>query len=172
MSLVNLAHVCSHLQNASKARLGLTSIPSTNLHLALVLALQSAGFISTVTRGGPTPPLLLTSTSMPHALAASADAAEATVTQANIASRRLWIGMKYWNSEPVLRECKLESKPRQRVWVGHRDLEMIVRGREAKWTKGLTRLGECLFVSTDRGVMEARDCVERKVGGMLLCRVV
>lgn len=172
MSLVNLAHVCSHLQNASKARLGLTSIPSTNLHLSLALALQQAGFLSTVTRGGPEPPLLLTATSMPHALAASTDAAEATVTQANVASRRLWLGLKYWNSEPVLRECTLESKPTQRVWVGHRDLEAIVRGREARWTKGLTRIGECLFVSTDRGVLEARECVERKVGGMLLCRVV
>lgn len=37
---------------------------------------------------------------------------------------------------------------------------------------GLTRPGECLFVSTDRGVLEARECVERKVGGMILCRVV
>ena len=40
MSLVNLAHVYSHLQNASKARLGLTSVPSSNLHLTLQRSLR------------------------------------------------------------------------------------------------------------------------------------
>jgi len=169
MSLVNLANVCSHLQNASKARLGLTSIPSTNQNLALALSLQKAGFLSTVTRGGPQPPLLLTPTSLPHATDDAA-AAEATVTQENVASRRLWLGMKYWNNEPVLSEMKSESKPKKRVMVGFRELERIVRGREAKWVKGLTRPGECLFLSTDRGIMEARDCVERRIGGLVLCR--
>jgi ribosomal protein S8 len=47
-----------------------------------------------------------------------------------------------------------------------------VRGRDADYIRGLTKLGECLFVSTDRGVLEARECVEKKVGGMLLCRVL
>merc|ERR1711977_363610 len=53
-----------------------------------------------------------------------------------------------------------------------RDPGRIVRGREAGFVKGLTKPGECLFVSTDKGVLEARECVERKVGGMLLCRVL
>ena len=37
--------------------------------------------------------------------------------------------------------------------------------------EGLRRPGECIYVSTDKGVMEARECVERRIGGMLLCRV-
>ena len=56
MSLSNLSHVISHLNNVTKARLGLTSIPNTKLHLKLCLALQNDGYISTVVRGGPTPP--------------------------------------------------------------------------------------------------------------------
>jgi ribosomal protein S8 len=28
-----------------------------------------------------------------------------------------------------------------------------------------------LYVSTDKGIMESRECVERKIGGMILCRV-
>ncbi|KAI9703419.1 MAG: hypothetical protein M1820_005891 [Bogoriella megaspora] len=192
MSLVNLAHVCSHLQNASKARLGLTSIPSTNLHLSLSLNLQKQGFISSVIRGGPSPPDLLslhTGTPLPDANDASsylryaheglndADTAsqslvsEATVTQENVASRRLWLSLKYWNNEPVLSEMKMVSKPKQRIWLSSIDLGKIVRGREAGYVKGLVRPGECLFVTTDRGVMEARECVERRVGGMVLCRV-
>ncbi|KAK1813397.1 p-nitrophenyl phosphatase [Friedmanniomyces endolithicus] len=56
MSLVNLSHVCSHLQNASLARLGLTSIPYTKLHLSLALLLHKQGFLSQVKLGGPSPP--------------------------------------------------------------------------------------------------------------------
>ena len=50
-------------------------------------------------------------------------------------------------------------------------IKRLVLGKESGMVPGLTRPGECIFVSTDRGVMEARDCVEKKVGGMLLCRV-
>lgn len=56
MSLVNFAHVCSHLQNASMARLGITSIPYTKLHLSFVLLLQRQGFISSVKLAGHAPP--------------------------------------------------------------------------------------------------------------------
>ncbi|KAB8336888.1 hypothetical protein FH972_021196 [Carpinus fangiana] len=113
MSLVKLAHTCSHLQNCSKARLGLTSIPSTKLLLSLSLALQNAGFISSVTRGGPQPPQLLTATSLPHATDDAALDPEhpdsAIITQANVASRRLWLGLKYWKGEPVLSKMSMAA---------------------------------------------------------------
>lgn len=32
-------------------------------------------------------------------------------------------------------------------------------------------VGEALYLTTDRGIMEVRECVERRVGGMVLCRV-
>lgn len=162
MSLVHLANACSHLQNASKARLGLTSIPSTNQLLRLSLALQSAGFLSSVTRGGQHPPPLDSLSSyVPE-----------PVTQQNISSRRLWLGLKYWNNEPVMSKLSLISKPTKRIWVDVESLGKIIKGREAGHVKGLTRPGECLFVSTDKGILEARECVERKIGGQLLCRVV
>ena len=162
MSLVNLAHVCSHLQNASKARLGFTSVPSSNLHLNLLLALQSSGFLSSVTRGGLNPPPLEDLSSyVPE-----------PVTQKNISTRRLWLGMKYWNNEPVLKSMKMVSKPTKRIWMDVEGLAKVIRGRKEGEVNGLTNVGECLFVSTDRGVMEARECVERKVGGMLLCKVI
>jgi ribosomal protein S8 len=160
MSLVHLANVCSHLQNASKARLGLTSIPSTNQLLTLSLALQSSGFLSSVTRAGLTPPPLNT----PYE--------PEPVTQENVSTRRLWLGLKYWDNGPVLSEMSMVSKPTKRVWMDVEGLGKLVRGRDADYIRGLTKLGECLFVSTDRGVLEARECVEKKVGGMLLCRVL
>ena len=64
------------------------------------------------------------------------------------------------------------SKPKKRIWLDVESLGTIVRGRRAGYVDGLTRPGECLFVSTDRGVLESRECVERKVGGMVLCRVL
>lgn len=96
---------------------------------------------------------------------------EETITQTNRASRRLWLGMKYWDGEPVLRKMRMLSKPTKRIWLSSEDFNRIVRGKDSNYIKGMTRVGECMFVSTDRGIMEARECAERKIGGMVLCRV-
>ncbi|MCJ1259008.1 hypothetical protein MMC24_006842 [Lignoscripta atroalba] len=167
MSLVTLSHACSHLQNASRARLGLTSVPSTTLLLSLTLSLQKSGFISSVAIGGPQPPppsLLLSTPGHPTT--------HEPVTQENVASRRLWLGLKYWNNEPVLSKMSMVSKPSRRIWMGVEDLDGLVKGEKRGYVQGLRGIGESLFLTTDRGIMEVRECVERKVGGMLLCRVL
>lgn len=162
MSLVHLSHVCSHLQNASMARLGLTSVPSSNQILSVCLALQAAGFLKSVTRGGLTPPPIDDLSSyIPE-----------PVTQENISTRRLWLGLKYWNNEPVLRHMSMVSKPTKRISMGVDGLREIARGNRFGHVSGLTKTGECLFVTTDKGVLEVRECLERCIGGMLLCRVV
>ncbi|KAG9600894.1 30S ribosomal protein S8, partial [Aureobasidium melanogenum] len=177
MSLVNLAHVCSHMQNASLARLGVTSIPLSRMHLSLSLLLQKQGFLSTVTLGGPTPPAKLLPPTHADSDSSSATPTKSileeveAVTQQNRASRRLWLGMKYWDGEPVLRKMKLLSKPTKRIWLSSNELGEIVRGKDCKFVRGLRQVGECIFVSTDKGIMEARECVERKIGGQVLCRV-
>ena len=79
--------------------------------------------------------------------------------------------MKYWNSEPVLENMSTVSKPTRRIWMDVEGLKKIVLGESSGYVKGIRRTGECIYVSTDRGIMEARECVERKLGGMLLCRV-
>lgn len=96
---------------------------------------------------------------------------EGLVTQENRASRRLWLGLKYYESKPVITKAQMISKPTKRVWLDSRDLGRIVRGHQAGEVKPLTRVGEIMAVSTDRGLMEARECVERKIGGQPLCRV-
>jgi len=255
MSLVNLAHVCSHLQNASKARLGLTSIPVSKLHVKLARALQQQGFLSSVTIAGGTPPtpFLLQQQPDPDELERMADrlrrrpwlayaadglkaaeegeeevqqlrlevleevnkmkvmqGAERTEKKkeilamrellekkrqramqdrarmeaivgkeaphtvkvpSNPAQQRLWLGLKYWQNEPVLKNMKLVSKPTRRIWLTSEDFGRITRTRESSYVKGLTHPGECMFVTTDRGILEARECVERRLGGMALCRV-
>jgi len=170
MSLVNLSHVCSHLTNASKARLAVTSISNSNLHLRLSFALRDAGFLSTVVRGGPTPPpphLLLN-----HPAVNAEDEGIEVVTKGNVASRRLWLGLKYWQSEPVLSKMSMISKPTRRIHIDVESLRDVVRGWKRGYVEGLRSPGECLFLSTDQGIMEARQCVEMKTGGLILCRAM
>ncbi|KAL9123489.1 MAG: hypothetical protein Q9217_007076, partial [Psora testacea] len=208
-----LANACSHLQNASLARLGLTSLPRTNQLHGLLLQLQKSGYVNSVTIGGPQPPppsalspILSTNPAAKtdvsgHVVVAAAAAdghvpergsageehregrggkgeekekeeqEEGLVTQANIASRRLWIGLKYYRNRPVLETMRLVSKPTRRVWMGMRDLDGLVKGEKKGYVRGLRGVGEGLFISTDRGIMEVRECVGRRLGGLVLCRV-
>jgi len=160
MGIGSINNMCAHLQNATRARLGITSLPNTKYNMHLALAMHRAGFINSVTRGGPHPPApeeFLTLETEP-------------VTTANVATRRLWVGLKYWNNEPVFRNMKAVSKPSRGVTVDLEQMARISRGFEAGMFKGLN-LGECMFLSTDRGVLELREALERKVGGLVLCRV-
>lgn len=55
--------------------------------------------------------------------------------------------------------------------MGVMGLNELIQGRHENWVKGLSP-GEVLVVSTDRGIMEARQAVEMLMGGQLLCRVL
>ncbi|KAK3335966.1 ribosomal protein S8 [Cercophora scortea] len=160
MGVNSVTNACAHLQNASRARLGLTSLPNNKYNLRLALALHRAGFVNSVTRAGPHPPppeALLTFEPEP-------------VTNTNVATRRLWLGLKYWNNEPVMKKVTPVSKPSRLVTATLDELSRVSRGFPAGHLKGLN-LGECMFLSTDRGVLEVREALERKVGGLVLCRV-
>ncbi|MDI1491075.1 MAG: hypothetical protein OHK93_002281 [Ramalina farinacea] len=165
MSLVHLANACSHLQNASLARLGLTSLPRTNQLHTLLLQMQKFGYVNNVTIGGPAPPppsgiapVLSTNpaargdvsshvaprainTSQPPAPGEAESRDGDGVTQANISSRRLWIGLKYRNQTPVLEKMQLVSKPTRRVWMGVPQLEGLVRGEQQGYVRGLRAVG-------------------------------
>ncbi|KAE8353977.1 ribosomal protein S8 [Aspergillus coremiiformis] len=170
MSLVNLAHVCSHLNNATRVRLGITSIPNTLLHLQLCHALQHSGYISSVVRGGPTPPPQHTLLDVPTAN--DEDKGVEMLTQSNVASQRLWVGLKYWQSQPVLGKMVMVSKPTRRVTIRASELRNVILGADIGYVDGVRSPGESIYLSTDRGIMEARDCVRNKVGGLVLCRVL
>ncbi|KAI0380344.1 ribosomal protein S8 [Hypomontagnella monticulosa] len=163
MGIANVVNMCSHLQNASRARLGLTSVPHTKYNLSLALALHRAGFLSFVTRGGKHPPDPATiSTFEPEPL-----------TTANVARQRLWVGLKYNSSnggEPVLARMQAITKPKRPVTAKLDQLQKLARGLDAHPHKGLN-LGETIMLTTDLGTLEIREAIERKVGGILLCRV-
>lgn len=159
MGICNVANACAHLQNAARARLGLTSIPNIKYNLALALAMHRAGLISSVTRAGPKPPppeQLLTFEAEP-------------VTSANVATRRLWLGLKYTAGEPVMRNVKAISTPKRPINLNLPGLQRVARGFDASYVRGL-KLGETMFVATDKGVLEIREAIEKHVGGLILCR--
>ncbi|RYO86057.1 hypothetical protein DL766_003650 [Monosporascus sp. MC13-8B] len=162
MPIANVVNMCSHLQNASKARLGLTSVPHTKYNLRVALALHRAGFLSFVTRGGPRPP-------DPAAIAAHEPE---DLTTANVARQRLWLGLKYSGAtgDPVMGTVTSITKPKRPITADLRALEKLVRGFDASRQRGLD-LGEAMIVGTDRGVLESREAVQKRVGGLLLCRV-
>jgi ribosomal protein S8 len=64
------------------------------------------------------------------------------------------------------------SKPTRRVNIDVEGLRLVVCGKEAGGVAGLRSPGESLYLSTDKGIMEARECVEKKLGGLVLCRVL
>ena len=230
MGILSIVHACSHLQNAARARLAITSIPNTKFNLSFALALHRAGFLSSIQRGGPlppgveaeatepdpfveqllltdnaflqqqertpqistgdasTPPIPTTATEAALLLHPELAAADAPLTHFTVSTRRLWLGLKYWNDAPVLSRLKPISKPSRGVMLTSPELARIVRGshnippkdsqrRPHSRRRGATQriegltLGECLFLSTDRGVLEAREAVEKRVGGLVLARV-
>ncbi|GAP92136.2 hypothetical protein SAMD00023353_7700480 [Rosellinia necatrix] len=154
-----IVNMSSHLQNASRARLGLTSLPLTKYNVKLALALHRTGFLAFVTRGGTRPP-------DPAAVGAFEPE---PLTTASVARQRLWVGLKYSDDRPVLGRITPISTPRARQTATLRHLERITRGFDAARQRGLN-IGECMFVNTDLGTLESREAVERKVGGLLLCR--
>ncbi|KAH6885962.1 ribosomal protein S8 [Thelonectria olida] len=163
-SVVNVANMCSHLQNASKARLGITSIKNCKYNLQLALALHRSGFFSSVYRAGPNPPT-------PEQMVAQAPE---PVTHANVAQMRLWLGLKYWDGKPVLSNARAISTPKRVLTVDILELARLTRGFPTKLKGGVVQglnLGECMYVSTSRGVLEAREALARKTGGVLMCRV-
>lgn len=123
------------------------------------LSLHRAGLLSSVTRAGPHPPepeQLLTFETEP-------------VTTANVATRRLWLGLKYANNEPLMWNVKSVSTPKRSIHANLRGLRRLARGFEDGYVDGL-KMGESMFIATSEGVLEIWEALEKKTGGMILAR--
>ncbi|CEP61511.1 mitochondrial 37S ribosomal protein uS8m LALA0_S03e04500g [Lachancea lanzarotensis] len=154
MSLVHLANACAHLQNCSRARTSLTSIPYTKLHLNFAYNLYKHGFLSTLQRGSTKGP----------------DVAAAEVTPDNISTRRLWLGLKYRENKPVISTCRLISKPNLRIDLKYEDLKQLCTGKTVRLIKPL-QPGELILVRSGNELFDINDAIARKIGGEVLCRI-
>ncbi|KAN0064407.1 hypothetical protein ACQY0O_002605 [Thecaphora frezii] len=148
------ADLCVRLQNAARARLRSVAIPSTADNLSIVSILLQHGFIHNVTRGTITGP--------------SASAYQA----AGVASRRLWVDLKYrLDDRPVLEQMRAVSKPSRKLTMDTDELLRLATGRRAKTVQPL-HMGEIAIVNCGKqGWWEARDAIKRKLGGEVVARV-
>lgn len=124
------------------------------MNLAIVLGLYNQGFFSSVQRGSITGP----------------DETYTPTTNANIATRRIWVGLKFRDAQPVLSNMHIVSRPSRKIWMSVSELRDMAEGRKGReMINGLVP-GEVCFVGTDRGVMEIRDAIQRRIGGEVLVR--
>ncbi|CDO94161.1 unnamed protein product [Kluyveromyces dobzhanskii CBS 2104] len=154
MSLVNLGNVCAHLQNCSRARIGLTAIPYTKLHLNFAYNLYKHGFLSSLQRGSTKGP----------------DVTPVDVTPDNISTRKLWLGLKYRENKPVISSCRLISKPNLRINLDAQDLKKLCSGNSIRLIKPLAP-GELILVKSGTEIMDINDAIAKKLGGEVLCRI-
>lgn len=71
----------------------------------------------------------------------------------------------------MLGKLSTVSKPKRKINLDVPGLRKVIRGEKSDMVQGLRQPGESLYLATDQGFMEARECVEKNVGGLVLCRV-
>ncbi|KAI9140925.1 30S ribosomal protein S8 [Paraphysoderma sedebokerense] len=157
-------NICSHLQNAFRARQHLTSLPYSKLNHSLLRILHRQGFLTSISSGSHLGPYQPT---------------------ASPAQKRLWVELKYAASgtstsgvmsEPVLSEIKTISKPSRRVFAEPSELRMLAMGRKCRrlqyvGLKSPVELGQVVVVNTKEGTMDLYEAVEKGLGGEVLCAV-
>ncbi|KAI9190475.1 hypothetical protein H9P43_001909 [Blastocladiella emersonii ATCC 22665] len=149
-------NVCSHLQNAFRARLRATSLPQSRLNESLLTLLRDQGFVSAVMRGSP---------AGPH------------VPAQGVAQRRLWVNLKYTGAAldtPVMSAMRTVSKPSRRVFATADELAEVAAGRKCPRLQHLglkmpLTPGEVVAINTPKGVVDLHTAVKMNLGGEVLC---
>lgn len=149
--------LCARLQNAFRARHLRVGLTHSTQNLGILNILLRSGFLTTLTRGtllsGPSP-----------------DAFSSPTT--NEAQRRIWADLKYREDRPVLNHMELVSRPSKRVFMSLAEIRLICTGRRAGTVKPLG-LGEIAVVRTksrEHEWVEAREALQLKLGGEVVCR--
>ncbi|CAO3597459.1 unnamed protein product [Absidia cylindrospora] len=93
------------------------------------------------------------------------------VFSTNVATRRLWLQLKYKENQPALNAMSVISKPSKTVTYTVNEMKHLASGRRAKLIAPL-QPGEIAIMNTNRGVMDLQEAIEKNVGGELLCRVI
>ena len=147
-------YLCSHIQNAFRARHQHIAVNHTTQNLGILSILLRTGFVSSLTRGtidGPSPEAF-------H--------------EAGEARKRIWAELKYREDRPVLTSMSLVSRPSRRVFMDTSEIRRICSGRRAQTIKPLG-LGEIAVVKTgskEHEWLEAREALQLRLPGEVICR--
>lgn len=155
MSLVHLANFCAHIKNCHNVNIATTSVPYTRMLLECSLGLYKEGFISLIQRGSTAGP----------------DQTPTEVTPDNVSTRRLWLGLKYRNNHPVIRDISLILKPGRKVNLSTEEIRALGSGMPVRFIKPL-QPAECIFIKTPKNeIVEVQEAARRNLEGLALYRV-
>ncbi|CAG8654933.1 11269_t:CDS:2 [Gigaspora margarita] len=138
--------LCARIQNGFRAKLASIAVPESKMSLSIVKILYEQGFISSVQRGNHIKP----------------DEVFTPTVPTNIATRRLWLDLKYRDNEPVLKYMQCVSKGSKRIYMNVQELMDLASGKRAKFVPPL-KPGEIAIVSTSKGVLEIKDALESQI---------
>ena len=147
-------NLCSHIQNAFRARHQHVAVFHTTQNLAILSILLRAGFLSNVTRGTvekPSPEDFLL---------------------ASESEKRIWADLKYRDDRPVLSDMELISKPSKPIFMELSEIRRLCTGRRVQNVKPL-RMGEIAVVKTkdrENEWLEAREALQLRIPGEVICR--
>lgn len=147
-------NLCSHVQNAFRARHQHIAVHHTTQNLAILSILLRAGFLSNVTRGtveAPSPEAF-------HEVPES--------------QKRIWANLKYRDDRPVLSDMELISMPSKRIIMDLSEIRRLCTGRRVQNVKPL-RMGEIAIVKTkdrENEWLEAREALQLRLPGEVICR--
>jgi small subunit ribosomal protein S8 len=145
--------LCARVQNGFRAKLQTIAIPETKMNLAISNILYKEGFLTSVTRGNHIAP----------------DREFTPTTNENVATRRLWLNLKYKENNPALSQLSLVSKPSKKVHFTVNELKNLASGNRSQFIKPL-QPGEIAIINTNKGVLELQEAIEKNVGGEVICR--
>ncbi|KAI8884526.1 30S ribosomal protein S8 [Backusella circina FSU 941] len=145
--------LCARVQNGFRAKLQTIAIPETKMNLAISNILYKEGFLTSVTRGNHLGP----------------DQEFTATTNENVATRRLWLNLKYKENNPALSQLSLVSKPSKKVYFSVNELKNLASGSRSQFIKPL-QPGEIAIINTNKGVLELQEAIEKNVGGEVICR--
>ncbi|KAI0367220.1 ribosomal protein S8 [Pilatotrama ljubarskyi] len=147
-------YLCSHIQNAFRARHQHIAVPHNTQNLAILSILLRAGFLSNVTRGTIEEP--------------SPDAFH----RVNDSQKRIWADLKYRDDRPVLADMELISRPSKPIFMDLSEIRRLCTGRRVQNVKPL-RMGEIAIVKTkerEHEWLEAREALQLRIPGEVICR--
>ncbi|CDO73903.1 hypothetical protein BN946_scf185016.g60 [Trametes cinnabarina] len=147
-------YLCSHIQNAFRARHQHIAVPHSTQNLAILSLLFRSGFLSNVTRG-------------------TIDAPSPTdFFSVKDSEKRIWADLKYRDDRPVLSEMELVSRPSKPIFMDLSEIRRLCTGRRVQNVKPL-RMGEIAIVKTkdrEHEWLEAREALQLRLPGEVICR--
>ncbi|KAI0646135.1 ribosomal protein S8 [Trametes meyenii] len=147
-------NLCSHIQNAFRARHQHIAVPHSTQNLAILSILLRSGFLSNVTRGTTEKP------------------SPAEFLLAGDAQKRIWADLKYRDDRPVLSDMELISRPSKPIFMELSEIRRLCTGRRVQNVKPL-RMGEIAIVKTksrEHEWLEAREALQLRLPGEVICR--